>query len=575
MVKREATKKPAKTNGQTLTEPAVPEVSASAEEWRATTYRRAVERAPERQPAFTTSSEIAVQPLYTAEDLRDWGPAEKLGYPGEYPYTRGIQPTMYRGRLWTMRQYAGYATAEESNKRYRYLLEHGTTGLSVAFDLPTQMGYDADHPLAEGEVGKVGVSISSVEDMRTLFDGIPLEKITTSMTINATAAILLALYIAVAREQGADVRKLSGTVQNDILKEYIARGTYIYPPAPSMRIITDLFRYCAAEVPRWNVISISGYHIREAGCTAAQEIGFTLSNGIAYVRAALDAGLDVDAFAGQLSFFFNGHNNFFEEVAKFRAARRMWAKIMRERFGAKDERSLLLRFHTQTAGSTLTAQQPDNNIVRTAYQAMAAALGGTQSLHTNSKDEALALPSEESARLALRTQQILAYETGVADTIDPLAGSYYVEALTDELERQAWEYIEKVDALGGSVRAIEAGYIQREIEDAAYRYQCELEDEKRIVVGVNRFQQAEEQHPAILRVDPELGRRQAAQVAALRGRRDNATVGSALAALDEAARGTENLLPRILAAVEALATLGEISDTLRVVFGEQQSERSM
>jgi methylmalonyl-CoA mutase, N-terminal domain len=570
-VKREATKKTAKTKGH---DPAAPAVSASAEEWRATTYRRAVERAPERQPSFTTSSEITVQPLYSAEDLRDWDPAERLGYPGEYPYTRGIQPTMYRGRLWTMRQYAGYATAEESNKRYRYLLEHGTTGLSVAFDLPTQMGYDADHPLAEGEVGKVGVSISSVEDMRTLFEGIPLEKITTSMTINATAAILLALYIAVAREQGADVRKLSGTVQNDILKEYIARGTYIYPPTPSMRIITDLFRYCAAEVPRWNVISISGYHIREAGCTAAQEIGFTLSNGVAYVRAALDAGLDVDAFAGQLSFFFNGHNNFFEEVAKFRAARRMWAKIMRERFGAKDERSLLLRFHTQTAGSTLTAQQPDNNIVRTAYQAMAAALGGTQSLHTNSKDEALALPSEESATLALRTQQILAYETGVADTIDPLAGSYYVEALTDDLERQAWQYIEKVDALGGSVRAIETGYIQREIEEAAYRYQCELEDEKRIVVGVNRFQQAEEQHPAILRVDPELGRRQAAQVAALRERRDNVAVGSALAALDEAARGTENLLPRILAAVEALATLGEISDTLRATFGEQQSERS-
>jgi methylmalonyl-CoA mutase, N-terminal domain len=571
-VKREAAKISAKTNGQTPTEPAT---SASAEEWRATTYRRAVEHAPERQQSFTTSSEIAVQPLYTAEDLRDWNLAEKLGYPGEFPYTRGIQPTMYRGRLWTMRQYAGYATAEESNKRYRYLLEHGTTGLSVAFDLPTQMGYDADYPLAEGEVGKVGVSISSIEDMRTLFESIPLEKITTSMTINATAAILLALYIAVAREQGADVRKLSGTVQNDILKEYIARGTYIYPPTPSMRIITDLFRYCAAEVPRWNVISISGYHIREAGCTAAQEVGFTLANGVTYVRAALDAGLDVDVFAGQLSFFFNGHNNFFEEVAKFRAARRMWAKIMRERFGAKDERSLLLRFHTQTAGSTLTAQQPDNNIVRTAYQAMAAALGGTQSLHTNSKDEALALPSEESARLALRTQQVLAYETGVADTIDPLAGSYYVEALTDVLERQAWEYIEKVDALGGSVRAIEAGYIQREIEEAAYRYQCELEDEKRIVVGVNRFQQAEEQHPAILRVDPELGRRQAAQVAALRDQRDNAPVGSALAALEDAARGTENLLPRILSAVEALATLGEISDTLRAVFGEQQSERSM
>jgi methylmalonyl-CoA mutase N-terminal domain/subunit len=571
-VKRAAMKKSTKANGHKAPDQ---EASASAEEWRATTYRRAVERGPERQPSFTTSSEIEVQPLYTAEDLRDWDPAQQLGFPGEYPYTRGIQPTMYRGRLWTMRQYAGYATAEESNRRYRYLLEHGTTGLSVAFDLPTQMGYDADHPLAEGEVGKVGVSISSVEDMRTLFDGIPLEQITTSMTINATAAILLALYIAVAREQGADIRKLSGTVQNDILKEYIARGTYIYPPAPSMRIITDLFRFCAAEVPRWNTISISGYHIREAGATAAQEIGFTLSNGIAYVRAALDAGLDVDAFAPQLSFFFNGHNNFFEEVAKFRAARRMWAKIMRERFDARDERSLLLRFHTQTAGSTLTAQQPDNNIVRTAYQAMAAALGGTQSLHTNSKDEALALPSEESARLALRTQQILAYETGVADTIDPLAGSYYVETLTDDLERRAEEYIAKIDALGGSVRAIEAGFIQREIEEAAYRYQCELEDEQRIVVGVNRFQQAEEQHPEILRVDPALGRRQAAQVTALRERRDNTVVGSALAALEQAARGTENLLPRILAAVEALATLGEISDTLRAVFGEQQSERSM
>src|SRR5690242_19883734 len=454
-VKREATKKTAKANGQKPVEPADPAVSASAEEWRATTYRRAVERAPERQPSFTTSSEIEVQPLYTAEDLRDWNPAEKIGYPGEYPYTRGIQPTMYRGRLWTMRQYAGYATAEESNKRYRYLLEHGTTGLSVAFDLPTQMGYDADHPLAEGEVGKVGVSISSVEDMRTLFDGIPLEKITTSMTINATAAILLALYIAVAREQGADVRKPSGTVQNDILKEYIARGTYIYPPRPSMRIITDLFRYCAAEVPRWNTISISGYHIREAGSTAAQEIGFTLANGIAYVRAALDAGLDVDRFAGQLSFFFNGHNAFFEEVAKYRAARRMWARIMRERFGAKDERSWLLRFHTQTAGSTLTAQQPYNNIVRTAYQAMAAALGGTQSLHTNSKDEALSLPTEDAVRLALRTQQVIAHETGVVNSIDPLGGSYHVEALTNRLEAEAYELFRRIDELGGMVAAIE------------------------------------------------------------------------------------------------------------------------
>jgi methylmalonyl-CoA mutase N-terminal domain/subunit len=549
--------------------------STSAAEWRETTYRRAVARAGERAPDFSTSSEIPVQPLYTADDLAGWNPDEALGYPGEYPFTRGIQPTMYRGRLWTMRQYAGYATAEESNRRYRYLLEHGTTGLSVAFDLPAQMGYDADHPLAEGEVGKVGVSISSVEDMRVLFEGIPLERITTSMTINATAAILLALYIAVAKEQGADVRALSGTVQNDILKEYIARGTYIYPPTPSMRIITDLFRYCAEETPKWNTISISGYHIREAGATAAQEIGFTLANGIAYVQAALDAGLDVDRFAGQLSFFFNAHNLFFEEVAKFRAARRMWARIMRERFGAKDPRSWLLRFHTQTAGSTLTAQQPDNNIVRTAYQAMAAALGGTQSLHTNSWDEALALPSAEAARLALRTQQVLADETGVADTIDPLAGSYYVEALTDELERRAAEYIAKIDALGGSVRAIEQGFIQREIEDAAYRYQCDLEEQRRIVVGVNRFAQAEEPHPAILRVDPALGRAQAAKVAVLRARRDNAAVGAALSALEAAARGTENLLPRILAAVEAYATLGEISDTLRRVFGVQQAQRNV
>ncbi|HEV2237411.1 MAG TPA: methylmalonyl-CoA mutase family protein, partial [Ktedonobacterales bacterium] len=450
--------------------------AGAASEWLATRYRRAAEQGGERQPSFTTASGVEEAPLYSADDLAGWDPATRLGFPGEYPFTRGVQPTMYRGRLWTMRQYAGFGNAEESNQRYRYLLEHGTTGLSVAFDLPTQMGYDADHELASGEVGKVGVSISSIADMRALFANIPLERVTTSMTINATASILLALYIAVAREQGADLKRLSGTVQNDILKEYIARGTYIYPPAPSMRIITDLFRFCAAEVPRWNTISISGYHIREAGATAAQEIGFTLANGIAYVAAAVAAGLDVDQFAGQLSFFFNSHNTFFEEVAKFRAARRMWAKIMRERFGARDQRSWLLRFHTQTAGSTLTAQQPDNNIVRTAYQAMAAVLGGTQSLHTNSKDEALSLPTEDAVRVALRTQQVLAYETGVADTIDPLAGSYFVEALTDELERRAWEYIARVDDLGGSVRAIELGYIQREIEDAAYRAQREQEE---------------------------------------------------------------------------------------------------
>jgi methylmalonyl-CoA mutase N-terminal domain/subunit len=552
--------------------------SGDVAQWRETTYARAVAKQGEREAAFTTSSGIVVEPLYTAQSLAGWDPKVALGYPGEYPYTRGIQPTMYRGRFWTMRQYAGFSSAEESNLRYKYLLAQGQTGLSVAFDLPTQMGYDADSPLAEGEVGKVGVSIGSLDDMRALFDGIPLERITTSMTINATASILLALYIAVTREQGADIRKLSGTVQNDILKEYIARGTYIYPPQPSMRIITDLFRYCADEVPRWNTISISGYHIREAGATAAQEIGFTLANGIAYVRAALNAGLDVDQFAGQLSFFFNGHNNFFEEVAKFRAARRMWARIMRERFGAKDARSLLLRFHKQTAGSTLTAQQPENNVVRTAYQAMAAALGGTQSLHTNSMDEALSLPTEAAARLALRTQQILAYETGVADTIDPLAGSYYVESLTDALEAQAQDYIDKIEAMGGSVRAIELGYIQREIEEAAYRYQCELDEQKRIVVGVNRFQQNDEAPIPTLRIDPEVGRRQAAKLAALRERRDNVAVSAALEALGTAARssgGSENLMPRIVAAVEAYATLGEISDTLRAVFGEQRSERTL
>jgi methylmalonyl-CoA mutase N-terminal domain/subunit len=551
------------------------DTTEGATRWRETTYRQAKQRFGERQATFATSSGIDVEPLYTTGDLAGQDMNETLGYPGEYPYTRGIQPTMYRGRLWTMRQYAGYATAEESNQRYHYLLSHGTMGLSVAFDLPTQMGYDAGDSLAEGEVGKVGVSIGSLEDMRTLFDGIPLERITTSMTINATASILLALYIAVAKEQGADIRKLSGTVQNDILKEYIARGTYIYPPRPSMRIITDLFRYCADEVPRWNTISISGYHIREAGSTAAQEIGFTLANGIAYVQAALDAGLDVDQFAGQLSFFFNAHNTFFEEVAKYRAARRMWAKIMRERFHARDERSLLLRFHTQTAGSTLTAQQVDNNIVRTAYQAMAAVLGGTQSLHTNSKDEALALPTEDAVRTALRTQQILAYETGVADTIDPLAGSYYVESLTNELEERAWAYINKIDELGGSVRAIEQGYIQREIEEAAYSYQQEMDEGRRIVVGVNKFQTEEQQHPAILRVDPALGQRQAAKLAALRDRRDNARVGAALAALEEAARGTANLMPRILEVVESYATLGEISNTLRAVFGEQRERRAL
>ncbi len=543
-------------------------------EWRDTTAREAKEKSAERQPQFTTSSHITVPDLATAEEMPDFNVQAQLGYPGEFPFTRGIHPAMYRSRPWTMRQYAGFASAEESNKRYHFLLSQGTTGLSVAFDLPTQMGYDADHPFSEGEVGKVGVSISSLEDMETLLNGLPLDRISTSMTINATASILLALYIAVAKKQGIPLHKLSGTVQNDILKEYIARGTYIYPPQHSMRIITDIFRYCSENMPRWNTISISGYHIREAGSTAAQEVAFTLSNAISYVQAAVNAGLDIDTFAGQLSFFFNSHNNLFEEVAKFRAARRMWAHIMRDRFHARDPRSMMLRFHTQTAGSTLTAQQPDNNIVRTAYQALAAVLGGTQSLHTNSKDEALSLPTEESARVALRTQQILAYETGVADVVDPLAGSYYVESLTNAIEEQAQNYIKQIDALGGSVRAIERGFMQAEIEQAAYEYQHALEEQRAIVVGVNRFVLENEARPHLMRVDPTVGNRQIAKLADLRQRRDNARVQQALAALERGAAGTENLLPLIVSAVEAYATLGEISDTMRRVFGEQHEIRN-
>ncbi|OLB40836.1 MAG: methylmalonyl-CoA mutase [Ktedonobacter sp. 13_2_20CM_53_11] len=543
--------------------------SSNIEEWRATTARQAREKSADRQAEFTTSSHIVVPDLATAEDLQDVDLHSKLGYPGEVPFTRGIHPSMYRSRLWTMRQYAGFASAEESNKRYHFLLSQGTTGLSVAFDLPTQMGYDADNPISEGEVGKVGVSISSLEDMETLLNGLPLDRISTSMTINATASILLALYIAVAKKQGVEIRKLSGTVQNDVLKEYIARGTYIYPPRHSMRIITDMFRYCSENLPRWNTISISGYHVREAGSTAVQEIAFTLSNAISYVQAALDARLNIDTFAGQLSFFFNSHNNLFEEIAKFRAARRIWAHIMRDRFHAQDPRSMMLRFHTQTAGSTLTAQQPDNNIVRTAYQALAAVLGGTQSLHTNSKDEALSLPTEDSARVALRTQQILAYETGVADVVDPLAGSYYVESLTNTIEKQAWDYIEQIDALGGSVRAIERGFMQAEIEQAAYDYQHALEEQHAIVVGVNRFVSEHEAHPNLLHVDSTIGELQAAKLAKLRQRRDNKQVQQALTALEEGAAGTANLLPLIIAAVEAYATLGEISDAMRHVFGEQ------
>ena len=549
--------------------------SNSADEWRITTARKAKEKTAERKQHFSTSSDFEVPDLVTEEDLADLDMQDKLGYPGEFPFTRGIHPGMYRSRLWTMRQYAGFGTAEQSNKRYHYLLSQGTTGLSVAFDLPTQMGYDADHALSEGEVGKVGVSISSLEDMEILLNGLPLERISTSMTINATASILLALYIAVAKKQGADVRKLTGTVQNDVLKEYIARGTYIYPPRHSMRIITDIFRYCADNLPRWNTISISGYHVREAGSTAVQEVAFTLSNAISYVQAAIDAGLDVDTFAGQLSFFFNSHNNLFEEVAKFRAARRMWAKIMRDRFHAQDPRSMMLRFHTQTAGSTLTAQQPDNNIVRTAYQALAAVLGGTQSLHTNSKDEALSLPTEEAVRVALRTQQILGYESGVADVVDPLAGSYYVEYLTNSIEEQAWDYIQRINDLGGSVHAIEHGFMQAEIEQAAYRYQRSLEEERAVVVGVNRFVMENEERPTLLRVDLEVGKRQMARLALLRQKRDNEQVQQVLAALERGASSTNNLMPLIIDAVEAYATLGEMSDAMRHVFGEQHEFRSI
>ncbi len=505
--------------------------------------------------------------LYAPEDTADLNYAEDLGMPGEYPFTRGIYPTMYRGRLWTMRQYAGYATAEESNRRYRFLLQQGQTGLSVAFDLPNQIGYAADHHLSEGEVGKVGVSISSLEDMETLFDGIPLGKVSTSMTINATASILLALYIAVGKQQGVDPKQLRGTIQNDILKEYIARGTYRFPPAPSMRLITDIFAYCRDHVPHWNTISISGYHMREAGCTAVQEVAFTLSDGIEYVQAAMRAGLDVDDFAPQLSFFFAADNNLLEEVAKFRAARRLWAKIMRERFGARDPRSWMLRFHTQTSGASLTAQQPDNNVVRVTIQALAAVLGGTQSLHTNSRDEALALPTEESVQIALRTQQIIAYESGVAESVDPLAGSYLVESLTDEIERRATDYIEKVDALGGALKAIETGYIQREIQDSAYRYQREVEAKERIVVGMNEFLVREETRPKTLRVDPAVRDRQSAKLAALRARRDHVRVQHLLADLQAAARTDANLMPYLIACVEGYATIGEICASLEQVFG--------
>ncbi|MEL6271392.1 MAG: methylmalonyl-CoA mutase family protein [Chloroflexota bacterium] len=543
------------------------QLAEAKRKWEQTRVEPILKRFPERKDRFETSSHIDMQRLYTAADLPD-GYEKDMGFPGEYPYTRGVQPTMYRSRLWTMRQYAGYATAEESNARYRFLLDQGTKGLSVAFDLPTQIGYDADDPMALGEVGKVGVSISSVHDMARLFEEIPLDKVSTSMTINAPAAVLLAMYIAVGKRQGVPVEKLRGTTQNDILKEYIARGTYIYPPAPSMRLITDMFDYCAAEVPLWNTISISGYHIREAGSTAAQEIAFTLANGLAYVQAAVDRGLDVDQFAPQLSFFFNAHNNFLEEVAKFRAARTLWAKLIRERYNPQNPKSLLLRFHTQTGGSTLTAQQPENNIVRVALQALSAVLGGTQSLHTNGMDEALALPTEKAVQIALRTQQIIAHETGVADTVDPLAGSYAIEALTLELMQRAEDYITTIDEMGGALAALEAGFINREIETAAYEYQKAVQDGGEIIVGVNRYQVDEEIKPELLRVDPAIEAAQHAKLRDLRENRDNDRVNELRGRIGDAARGTDNLMPLFVEAVENDVTLGEICHTLRDVFGE-------
>jgi len=524
--------------------------------------------APKPEDQRLTDSGIEIRPVYGPADLEGWDPDRQLGTPGNYPFTRGIRPDMYRGRLWTMRQYAGFGTAESTNERFKFLLGAGQTGLSCAFDLPTQMGYDSDHPRSEGEVGKVGVAIDSLADMRLLLAGLPLDKVTTSMTINATAAILLLFYQLVAEENGVDPTLLGGTIQNDILKEYVARGTYIYPPRPSMRLVTDTFSYCAEHLPAWNTISISGYHIREAGSTAVQEIAFTIANGIAYVDAALAAGLDVDAFAPRLSFFWNAHNNLFEEVAKYRAARRMWAHIMTERFGAKDKKSTLLRFHTQTGGSTLTAQQPENNIVRVTLQALAAALGGTQSLHTNGFDEALGLPTERAAKVALRTQQIVGYESGIADTVDPLAGSWFVESLTDEVERDAWQYLERIDALGGAVEAIEAQYMQQEIEQAAYAYAKDIDSKQKIIVGVNKFVDEELEPTEVFPIDPELQRSQVARVKQVREDRDQSAVDAALADVEAAARGTQNLLPPMKTALARMATLGEVSDVLRGVFGE-------
>ena len=534
------------------------------------TLEPALKRFPERQPKFDLTSGMEIKPLYTPDDLEGVNLEEEPGYPGEYPFGRGIQPTMYRGRLWTMRQYSGFASAEESNRRYRYLLEQGQTGLSVAFDLPTQIGYDSDSPLSRGEVGKVGVPIDTLRDMEALFKDIPLDKVSTSMTINATAPILLAMYIVLAKQQGIALEKLDGTIQNDILKEYIARGTYIYPPAPSMRLTTDIFEYCSQNLPRWNTISISGYHIREAGSTAVQEVAFTLADGIAYVRAALDRGLNVDDFAGRLSFFFDAHNNLLEEVAKFRAARILWAKIMKERFKAKESRSCMLRFHTQTAGCALTAQQPYNNIVRVAVQALAAILGGTQSLHTNSYDEAYATPSEEAVTTALRTQQVLAHESGAADSADPLGGAWMVESLTRQIQAEAEKYIDKIDSLGGALKAIEKGFQQREIQESSYRYQKEVEAEERIIVGVNKFVTPYAKIKGLVRVNPEEAKKQVAGLKKVKKERDAREVAAALENLKKVAQSAENTMPAFIRCVETYATVGEICDTLRGVFGVQR-----
>ena len=546
------------------------DTSKSKREWQEKVLQPSTKRFPEREEHFLTTSGFEIDDLYSPDDAEAFDYDQNLGYPGEFPFTRGIQPTMYRGRMWTMRQYAGFASAQATNQRYHYLLEQGQTGLSVAFDLPTQIGYDSDSHQAKGEIGKVGVPISSLEDMEILFEGIPLGKVSTSMTINSSAPILLAMYIAVGKKQGIDPSKLNGTIQNDVLKEYIARGTYIFPPKPSMRLTTDIFHYCAQNLPQWNTISISGYHIREAGSTAAQEIAFTLADGIAYVQAAIDAGLDVDKFAGRLSFFFAANTNLLEEVAKFRAARRLWAKIMHDRFEARDPRSMMLRFHTQTCGHTLTAQQPDNNVIRTAIQALAAILGGTQSLHTNSRDEAYATPSEDAVTLALRTQQLLAFETGVADCTDPLGGSYYMEHLTDALEEKASEYIQKIDDLGGARAAIEHGYQQREIQESSYRTQKEIESGKKIVVGVNKFVSPYPEITGLLRIDPAEAAKQTQRLTSLKAKRDNEKVTQALNRLKDVASSEENTMPVFIDCVEAYATLGEICDVLRGVFGEQE-----